>query len=205
MLWICAGLSQCKLAANASFILLELNPVPGQKELIFEKGEICHTANLDKAEKMQMGRSCRRHSGDRPAAFSTCRRSQRADRWDSGSPQQSPVPRFPCRSAGHAGGQTALLAPAPGQTNSLQNGSDAGSSSKKIMTGPWKVFLDVEQAGDVRNFSLPPVKSLNAPCVLGLHKTPEGGAGLSRPLQAQLLSQRRKNGASVRISDTATF
>lgn len=110
MLWICAGLSQSKLAANAPFILLELNPVPGQKELILEKGEICHTANLDKAEKMQMGRSCRRHSGDRPAAFSTCRRSQRADRWDSGSPQQSPVPRFPCRSAGHAGGQTALLA-----------------------------------------------------------------------------------------------
>lgn len=75
------GSSQSKLALSAQLVLLELNSLPGEKELIFEVvqrekgGKICHTANLDKAEKIQMGRSCRRHSGARPAAFSTCRRS----------------------------------------------------------------------------------------------------------------------------------
>lgn len=74
------GSSQSKLAPDAWFYSLKLVPMPGQKELNSElvqreKGEISHSANLDKEEKMQMGRSCRRHSGDRPAAFSTCRRS----------------------------------------------------------------------------------------------------------------------------------
>lgn len=148
--------------------MLKPSPPPGEKELIFElvqreKGEICHSTNWDKAEKMQMGRSCRRHPGARPAAFSTCRRSESLGRWDSGVTPENSSEKvtskehsthfWPEHGVGHA-----LLYSHRARENRqpalCRMSGTVGSDFKIIIKDPCKVFRDMEQAGDRQSFPL---------------------------------------------------
>lgn len=104
-----------------------------------------------------------------------------------GSPKKTPVKRLPCRSIRHtsrrsAGVRHTLLYSHRARENkqpaACKMSGTVGSNFKKIIKGPCKVFLDIEQAGGIRSFSLPPVKrSYNTPRVLGLHETSCSGAG----------------------------
>lgn len=104
-----------------------------------------------------------------------------------GSPKKTPVKRLPCRSIRHtsrrsAGVRHTLLYSHRARENkqpaACKMSGTVGSNFKKIIKCPCKAFVDIEQAGGTRSFSLPPVKrSYNAPCVLGLLGTSCSGEG----------------------------
>lgn len=97
-----------------------------------------------------------------------------------GSSKRTPVKRLPCRSIRHtscwsAGVSTTLLYSHRARENkqppACTVSGAVGSGLEIIIKGPWKAFLDIEQAGKGQSFPLPPLKGgYNTACVLALHR-----------------------------------